>query len=162
MMNDTDIYNELIKIIEPSNIKIQESMKNHTSFKIGGNADVFVKVKNVEEIKYILELVNKNKIDLTVIGNGSNVLVTDKGIRGIVMQIDMQGIQIQKKLEDVAMELQDKMVAEEPERYICSNQAIVTVDSGVKLGKLAQVLLKEEIEGFEFASGIPRDNRWSN
>lgn len=129
-------------------------MKKHTSFKIGGNADLFVKVKKIDEIKYILEFVNKNKVKLTVIGNGSNILVTDKGIRGIVMKIDLQGIDIQKKVEDNVVQLQDKMVAEETVNYNY-NQAIVTVGAGVKLGKLAQILLKEGIEGFEFASGIP-------
>lgn len=160
-MSNIEIYNELIKVIEPSNIEMQESMKKHTSFKIGGNADLFVKVKTIDEIKYILEYVNKHKINLTVIGNGSNILVTDKGIRGIVMRIDLQGIDIQKKVEDIAMQLQDKMIAEESENY-SYNEVIVTVGAGVKLGMLARVLLKEEIEGFEFASGIPRKHRWSS
>ena len=129
-------------------------MKKHTSFKIGGSADIFINVKSIDEIKYILEYVNKNNINLTVIGNGSNILVTDKGIRGIVMKIDLQGIDIEKKIEDSAMKLQNMMVAEESENY-GYNEVIVTVGAGVKLGKLAQRLLKEEIEGFEFASGIP-------
>ena len=129
-------------------------MKKHTSFKIGGNADLFINVKTIEEIKYILEYVNKNNISLTVIGNGSNILVTDKGIRGIVMRIDLQGINIEKKIEDNALQLENRMIAEESENYNY-NQAIITVGAGVRLGKLAQVLLKEEIEGFEFASGIP-------
>lgn len=153
-MNNIEIYNELIKVIEPSNIKIEESMKKHTSFKIGGNADLFIKVKTIDEIKFILKYVNKNKINLTVIGNGSNILVTDKGIRGIVIQIDLQGIDIKKKIEDIAAQVENKMVAEESEEYNY-NQAIVTVGAGVKLGKLAQILLREGIEGFEFASGIP-------
>lgn len=129
-------------------------MKKHTSFKIGGNADLFITVKKIDEIKYILEYVNKNNISLTVIGNGSNILVTDKGIRGIVMKIDLQGINIEKKIEDIALQVENRMIAEESENYNY-NQAIVTVGAGVKLGKLAQMLLKEEIEGFEFASGIP-------
>lgn len=129
-------------------------MKKHTSFKIGGNADLFVKAKTVDEIKQILEFVNKNKIKLTIIGNGSNLLVTDKGIRGIVMKIDLQGVDIQKKIEDNVIQMQEEMVAEEPVDYYY-NQAIVTVGAGVKLGSLAQILLKEGIEGMEFASGIP-------
>lgn len=129
-------------------------MKKHTSFKIGGNADIFINVKKIDEIKYILEYVNKNNISLTVIGNGSNILVTDKGIRGIVMKIDLQGINIEKKIEDIALQVENRMIAEESENYNY-NQVIVTVGAGVKLGKLAQRLLKEEIEGFEFASGIP-------
>lgn len=68
-----------------------------------------------------------------VIGNGSNLLVKDKGIRGIVLKIEFDKIEIIKKEED----------------------CIVRVGAGVKLGMLAQKLLKEEITGFEFASGIP-------
>lgn len=96
-MKSEEIFNELIKIIQPSNIKVNESMKKHTTFKIGGNADFFVTVRTIEEIKNILEFVKQNNIELTVLGNGSNILVTDKGIRGIVLKIDLQGIEIQKK-----------------------------------------------------------------
>ena len=155
-MKSEEIFNELIKIIQPSNIKVNESMKKHTTFKIGGNADFFVTVRTIEEIKDILEFVKQNNIELTVLGNGSNILVTDKGIRGIVLKIDLQGIEIQKKEEDVAMQLTETMVAEETEVYSYNyNQVFVTVGAGVKMGNLAQILLKEEIEGFEFAAGIP-------
>lgn len=155
-MKSEEIFNELIKIIQPSNIKVNESMKKHTTFKIGGNADFFVTVRTIEEIKNILEFVKQNNIELTVLGNGSNILVTDKGIRGIVLKIDLQGIEIQKKEEDVAMQLTETMVAEETEVYSYNyNQVFVTVGAGVKMGNLAQILLKEEIEGFEFAAGIP-------
>ena len=155
-MKSEEIFNELIKIIQPSNIKVNESMKKHTTFKIGGNADFFVTVRTIEEIKNILEFVKQNNIELTVLGNGSNILVTDKGIRGIVLKIDLQGIEIQKKEEDVAMQLTETMVAEETEVYSYNyNQVFVTVGAGVKMGNIAQILLKEEIEGFEFAAGIP-------
>ena len=56
-MKSEEIFNELIKIIQPSNIKVNESMKKHTTFKIGGNADFFVTVRTIEEIKNILEFV---------------------------------------------------------------------------------------------------------
>lgn len=68
-----------------------------------------------------------------IIGNGSNLLVKDKGIRGVVLKVEFDKIEIIKKEED----------------------CMVRVGAGVKLGLLAQRLLKEEITGFEFASGIP-------
>ena len=69
------IYNELIKGIEENRIYLNEPMSKHTSFKIGGLADIFVKTNKLEELKYILNIANKNNISTTVIGNGSNLLV---------------------------------------------------------------------------------------
>lgn len=146
-MVNKEIYNELIKFINPSNIKMQESMKKHTSFKIGGNADFFVRTETIDEIKNILEFVNKNNINYFVIGNGSNILVTDKGIRGIVIKIDLSGIEIQNKIEDEAMELEKNLVAEEKENYNL-NQVRVTVGAGVKLGALARNFIKREYRRF--------------
>ena len=128
-MNKEDIYEILTKDIPNSEVYLNEPMSKHTSFKIGGNADIYVKAKNVEDIKYIINYVKNKKIPLTVLGNGSNLLVRDNGIRGITMQIDLQEIIV----EDVK----------------------VTVGAGVKLGALATVIQKNELTGFEFAAGIP-------
>lgn len=134
-MIDIDfIYQELIKKLPKKNIFLNESMKNHTSFKIGGNADIYIKVNNVDEIKYILKISKQNEIPLFVLGNGTNILVKDNGIRGIVLKIDMDKIEI-KKITDTKVE--------------------VCAQSGVKLIQLAKILQKEEISGLEFASGIP-------
>ena len=108
-------------------------MAKHTSFKIGGPADVFIKVDNIEELKEILDLSKKNQIPLTIIGNGSNLLVTDKGIRGIIAKLNLKDIEIKNE----------------------NNKQIIKVEAGVPVGLLAQKLLKEEITGFEELSGIP-------
>ena len=133
-MNNTEIYNKLKEIIDPSNIKINESMKNHTSFKIGGNADFFVIAKTIDDIKNILKFSKDNNINLNVIGNGSNILVTDKGIRGIVIKIDLQEIEIQKRIEDVADNIELEKVAEEGEIY-SYNEVIIKADSRSKTWK---------------------------
>lgn len=133
MDSKEEIIEQLEKIISKENIKQNEPMKNHTSFKIGGPAEIFVKIKTVEELKFILEIVNKSNISLTIVGNGSNLLVTEKGIKGIVAKIDIKNIEIKQK--------QDKIE--------------VTVGAGTPIGLLAQKLLKEEITGFEELSGIP-------
>lgn len=90
-------------------------------------------IKNVENLKFILKLTNENKIPLTIIGNGTNILVKDDGIRGIVAKIELNNIEIQKE----------------------EDKAVILLGAGVKNGMLAQMLLKEEIAGFEFAAGIP-------
>lgn len=86
-MNSKEIYKELSEKIPNLDIKQDEPMYKHTSFKIGGNADIFIKVKTIEELKFILEYVKENNIPLTILGNGSNVLVKDKGIRGITITL---------------------------------------------------------------------------
>ena len=108
-------------------------MSKYTSFKIGGPAECLVKIKTLEQLKSILKYTNENDIKLTIIGNGSNILVSDDGIKGIVAKIEIDNLKI---------DIQDK-------------KALITVGSGVKLGLLAQKCLKQEITGFEFASGIP-------
>lgn len=85
-MNIEEIYEILTKEIKDSIVYKNEPMSKHTSFKIGGNADIYVKVKTVEDIKIVLKIANENNIPITIIGNGSNVLVKDNGIRGIVIR----------------------------------------------------------------------------
>ena len=120
--------------LNKENLYYDEPMAKHTSFKIGGPADVFIKVDNIEELKEILKLSKENKIPLTIIGNGSNILVTDKGIRGITAKLNFKNI----KIENIA-----------------DNKEKIDVDAGVPVGLLAQKLVKEEITGFEELSGIP-------
>lgn len=73
-----DIYNELIKKIDKARVLLDEPMKKHTTFKIGGPADIFIRVENIEELKYAINVIRKNNIELNVIGNGSNILVRDR------------------------------------------------------------------------------------
>ena len=124
---------EIQNIIPKENVYINEPMSKYTSFKIGGPAECLIKIKTLEQLKLILKYTNENNIKLTIIGNGSNILVSDDGIKGIVIKIEIDNLEIN---------IQDKT-------------ALITVGSGVKLGLLAQKCLKEEITGFEFVSGIP-------
>jgi len=132
-LEKNQIYEFLIRELPEEQIKIDEPMKKHTNFKIGGNADIYVTAKTIEQVQVILKLVKQYQIPLVILGNGSNVLVSDQGIRGIVLSIAIQQFEIEKNREE----------------------AIITVGAGEPLGKLAYSLLKEEIAGFEFAGGIP-------
>ena len=114
-------------------IIFDEPMKKHTSFKIGGIADEFIKVKNENELTQAIKYAKEKNIKITIIGNGSNLLVLDKGIRGLVIKIDIQKFQMEKKKEDIE----------------------ITVGSGYKTMALAVKLMNEEISGFEELSGIP-------
>ena len=72
------IYNQMLEFIAKDQIYLNEPMSKHTSFKIGGPADIFVKPKNVDELKNIIKIAKQNNIETTVIGNGSNILVKDR------------------------------------------------------------------------------------
>ena len=133
-MNTNEIYELLNKQIPEMEVLKNESMKKHTSFRIGGEAEIFAKAKNVEQIKRVQEICEKYNIPLNVIGNGSNLLVKDEGVKGVVLRIDLEDFNI----EDIG-----------------NGNVIVTVGSGMLLGKFAYMLLNESISGFEFASGIP-------
>lgn len=124
------IYEQIIeKGIKKENIFLNEPMSKHTSFKVGGNADIFVKAYTVEDIKAILSISKENKTPLFVLGNGTNLLFKDTGFKGIVLQIKLENITI--------------------------NKTEVIVGTGVKNTILARRLLDNSLTGFEFASGIP-------
>ena len=128
------MYKEILENIIPKE-RIYENvlMSRYTSFKVGGPAEYLIKIEKVEELQQILKIAKENKIPLTIIGNGSNILVTDKGIKGIVLKIEIKKLEIEINGEDVK----------------------VTTGSGNKLGELAQKLAAQEISGLEFAAGIP-------
>ena len=133
-MKEQEIVKDLREKLPELMIKEKEDMRKHTSFQIGGIADIFIKVKTQEELKEVLAYAKEKKIPITVIGNGSNLLVRDKGIRGITIQIGMDHIKVQD---------------------LGNGEVEIQVDSGVKLGQLARKLQKEGIDGFSFAAGIP-------
>ena len=119
--------------ISKEKIKYNEPMAKHTSFKIGGPAQCCINAESVEEIKQICKVASKNDINLTIIGNGSNLLVTDNGINGIVVKVNIKKFELEFSNDDVSL----------------------IVGAGNKLGEIAQKLLRNEITGFEFAAGIP-------
>lgn len=121
------------EIIKDSNLEVlyNEEMSRHTSFKIGGKAEYYIKINKFEELQELLEISKKHKIPLTVIGNGTNILVKDNGIKGIVAKINIKNI----------------LISEE--------NHIVTVGAGNTLAEIAQVLKNSDMSGFEELSGIP-------
>ena len=133
-MENKEILENLEKIITKERIKQNEPMSKHTSFKIGGPAEFFIKIVSIEELQKILEFAKKEKIKITILGNGSNILVADKGIQGIVIKTNLKEITIKNKKQ---------------------NKVEITTDDAVPIGMLAQKLLKQEITGFEEISGIP-------
>lgn len=106
-----------------------EPMSRHTTFKIGGPADLFITASGENTIKEIAQFCNENDIPLFVIGNGSNLLVSDKGIRGVVLRLG-----------------RGKIICD-GEKIICS--------AGVPLRSLCETAKDNCLTGLEFAYGIP-------
>lgn len=123
------IYNELLKKVDKDSIFLNEPMCKHTTFKIGGPADIFVTANTVDELKYVLKVAKENNIPVTCIGNGSNLLVKDKGIRGIT---------VKSKFKDITV-----------------NGEEIDVGAGVAIPVLARTAYEHSLSGLEFASGIP-------
>ena len=125
------MQNAFIEILGKENVLIDEPMSKHTTFRIGGKADYFLTPETTEQIVALLELIRKAEMPCFILGNGSNLLVGDKGIRGAV-------INLYKKMEKVE---------------VCGEKVIA--QCGALLSKTASVAMKAELTGIEFASGIP-------
>lgn len=130
-MNKKYIYEKLLNIIDEENIKLDEPMKKHISFRVGGPADILVKPKTEEQLKDIIKLVKNENIPYMIIGNGSNLLVKDGGIRGVV-------IKISDNFNDFKIE---------------GNK--VNIQAGALLSVVGKAVLRANLKGFEFAAGIP-------
>lgn len=126
-----EIYLLLKGIVGEERVLADEPMKKHTSFKIGGNADFLVLPESVEQITEITNLLKSKDVRFIVMGNGSNLLVDDDGIRGVVIKLG-------KNFSDVK----------------CDGN-LITAQSGALLSRIANIALSRSLTGFEFAAGIP-------
>ncbi len=126
-----NLVNELYRIVGEQNVQIEEPMSKHTTFRIGGPAQYFVTPQSTEELGQVVLLCNAEKMPYFVIGHGSNLLVSDKGMRCVV-------IQLYKNFEQFRIE-GDRVYAQ----------------AGVMLCKLGQATKEASLTGFEFAAGIP-------
>ena len=104
-------------------------MSRHTSFNIGGVADYFINARNVSDLKYILKISKEYNVDTFIIGNGTNILVKDKGYRGAIIKLHMNNITFYK----------DKVIAE----------------AGASLILVSKKASDLGFTGFEGLSGIP-------
>lgn len=131
-MDNNELLDNLKLIVGDTQVRTGEPMNIHTKFRIGGCADYYVQPSSIEELQSLIQFLNKSDIEYCVIGNGSNLLVSDKGIRGVVIQ-----------LSDTFDEVE----------YI--DDVTVKVMSGMMLSRLGNKLADKGLAGFEFATGIP-------
>ncbi|ONI47427.1 UDP-N-acetylenolpyruvoylglucosamine reductase [Candidatus Epulonipiscioides saccharophilum] len=124
---------ELLKqfraIVKEEQIKVEEPIKNYTTFKIGGPAKVLVVVEKIDEISKIINVCKKENVKYYILGRGSNLLAKDEGYEGVLILINISKIEIANN--------------------------IIKAEAGAKLSRVAQVASENNLRGFEFAHGIP-------
>ena len=114
-----------------SQVLLQEPLEKHTTFRIGGPADIFVRPEHAEQIVRILRLCREAEVPYFILGNGSNLLVSDAGFRGLILQLDQNYQKCRRENETF------------------------TAQSGLLLARLAAMAKEASCTGLEFASGIP-------
>lgn len=125
------MHHDILNIIPVNRVKFDEPMCNHTTFRIGGPADIMVIPNTAEEIIAVLRYCRERQLPLFVFGLGSNILVRDQGVRGVVMKLG-------EGLKTISIKGQQ-----------------VEAEAGVRLSQLCRVVAREGLSGLEFAEGIP-------
>ena len=121
----------LAQIVGKENIRLEEPMAKHTTFQIGGPAQVFVTPGTIEQVRQIVMVCNADEIPFFVLGNGSNLLVSDRGMDGVVIQLYQNF-------------------------SACSVEGnLVKAEAGTMLVTIGNMAADAGLTGFEFASGIP-------
>ena len=138
-MDNKMLSEALISMLGAGNVRTGELMKTHTTFRIGGAADYYVTPQAEKQIADVIAFLKKSDIKYIVIGNGSNILVSDEGFRGVVVELG-DGFSDYEFLQDS----QDN-----------SDEVLVKASAGMKLTRLGNQLAANGIAGFEFATGIP-------
>jgi UDP-N-acetylmuramate dehydrogenase len=126
-----EFLNQLCSIAGSDNVRTDEPMKKHTTFRIGGAADYYVTPHSSEEIAGVIAACRESNIPYYILGNGSNLLVSDRGCRGVILQIF-------KNYNDIFVE-----------------GTCLSAKAGALLSRIAKKALEHSLTGMEFAAGIP-------
>ena len=129
--NTCNIYDKVVDIAGEENVHTDEPMSRHTTFRIGGNADYFVKPGNADEVAAVIVVCREYNIPYFILGNGSNLLVSDDGYRGMIINI---------------MDNMDSVTVD---------GRIITAQAGAMLVRVSVMARDNALTGLEFASGIP-------
>lgn len=129
-MIDKKFIEDIEEIVGRENVLLDEPMSKHTSFRTGGNAEIYINVNTCSSMVELIKYLKEKNIEYIVLGRGSNILVKDGGIDGVVISTSM--------LKNLSIK-----------------DNIIEADAGVALALIANEALKNELKGFEFASCIP-------
>ena len=126
-----EVYSRLEGVLTKGQLLKNEPMKKHTTFRIGGAADCFAAPATKEEVKEIVAVCKEMQVPYYIVGNGSNLLVSDEGYRGVI-------IQLYKEMSAITVD-----------------ENVIRAQAGASLAKIANAALDASLTGFEFAAGIP-------
>lgn len=128
---DQLIIDDIKRIVQSDNVFVDEPMCNHTTFRIGGNADVYVRVINDHEVADLIKYLKEKSVPFFIIGKGSNLLVSDDGYRGVIIEIgsNYSGVRMM--------------------------DATIVAKAGTSMSRLSRFAMENGYTGLEFASGIP-------
>ncbi|NIK28981.1 UDP-N-acetylmuramate dehydrogenase [Thalassobacillus devorans] len=130
MDNKEKIYNKLMDIVKEENVKVDEMLRDHLYTRLGGKADFFITPSTYEEIQNVVKFSKEEDVPFTLLGNGSNLIIKDGGIRGIVINL--------KHLDKIS-----------------SEGNTVVAQSGARIIDASYYALEQHLSGLEFACGIP-------
>lgn len=130
-MNKEELYRLFLEILDNESVFMDEPMKKHISFKVGGPCDILVRPKSIEEIRNVMRVLKEKNIPFLIKGNGTNILIRDGGYRGVV-------IELSDNFNEVKI-----------------NGSEVEVQAGELLSIIGKKVMEASLTGFEFASGIP-------
>lgn len=127
-------YQKIITVLGKDRVKLDELLSKHTTFRIGGPADLFYEANNNSEIRDAVTVARKNDVSYFILGGGSNLLVADSGYRGLVIKTSNSSWKVQK---------------------INNSRFLVYVEAGTNLQTFVRAMAGEGLAGLEFATGIP-------
>lgn len=117
--------------VSEENIRMQEPMSAHTTFRVGGPAECFIEIESIQQLQQVQKYLYQVQYPFAIIGNGSNLLVSDRGYEGVVLKIS-------GKMSTITVE-----------------GNVIRALSGASMAQVASAALKAGLTGLEFASGIP-------
>lgn len=139
-------YRDLINTLGESRVEVNKPLKIYTSLKIGGPADLFFKAQNTKELVLALKSAKKNKVPVFLLGGGTNILVSDKGYRGLVIKNETGNI----KLKGLTGR---RLNPESKKNFV--NKVYLEVDSGVTINRLVRNTIDQSLSGLEDFLGQP-------
>ena len=131
LQSNQEFVDEIRRRMAPEHILLNEPMKDHTTFRIGGPADYLILPASMEDVAFVFQCLKRHDIPFVILGNGSNVLVLDKGIRGVVIKFNSPISAIRKK------------------------KNTLTAGAGALLRDVSEFAAENSLSGMEFACGIP-------
>ena len=131
LQSNQEFVDEIRRRMAPEHILLNEPMKDHTTFRIGGPADCLILPASMEDVAFVFQCLKRHDIPFVILGNGSNVLVLDKGIRGVVIKFNSPISAIRKK------------------------KNTLTAGAGALLRDVSEFAAENSLSGMEFACGIP-------